>query len=170
MYDKTNAPRNVVAAFALRWEHVRRHVAATFRGDKSLRVYRSGDNLLGATLRGDKSLRVCWWIHVQIFVLAGNKSHKFSLFDFVRLVAATEFCCGRTNIFTKISSTHGAICRCDVSAQRVATTCHLVCSDLKDPGKQSRFQGISSFWEQGWLRRGDKRKRAGVLWEEVEKK
>ena len=163
MYDKTNAPRNVVAAFASRWEHVRRHVAATFRGDKSLRVYRSGDNLLGATLRGDKSLHVCWFIHVQIFVLAGNKSHKFSLFDFVRLVAATEFCCGRTNIFTKISSTHGAICRCDVSAQRVATTCHLVCSDLKDPGKQSRFQGISSFWEQGWLRRGDKRKRAGAL-------
>ena len=80
MYDKTNAPRNVVAAFASRWEHVRRHVAATFRGDKSLRVYRSGDNLLGETLRGDKSLRVCWWIHVQIFVLAGNKSHRFSLF------------------------------------------------------------------------------------------
>ena len=98
---------------------------------------------------------------MQIFVLAGNKSHKFSLFDFVRLVAATEFCCGRTNIFTKISSTDGAICRCDVSVQRVATTCHPVCSDLKDPGKQSRFQGISSFWEQGWLRRGGQKKARG---------
>ena len=36
-----------------------------------------------------------------------------------------------TNIFSKFSSTHEAICRCDVSPHRVAATCRLVCTDLK---------------------------------------
>ena len=38
----------------------------------------------------------------------------------------------RKKIFTKISSTHEAICRCDVSSQYVAATCRLVCTDLNN--------------------------------------
>ena len=35
-----------------------------------------------------------------------------------------------TKIFTKFSTTHEAICRCNVSLRHVAATCHLVCTDL----------------------------------------
>ena len=46
----------------LRSIHTRRQVAAASSGDRSLRVYRSGDYLqqhVAATHRSDKSLRVC---------------------------------------------------------------------------------------------------------------
>ena len=38
-----------------------------------------------------------------------------------------------TKIFRNFSSTHEAICRCNVSPRHVAATCRLVCTDLDPP-------------------------------------
>ena len=119
--------------------HTRRQFAASRRSDRSLHVYRSGDELQQqgeATRRSDKSLCVYWRIFVKnIFVSATefcccNKSQKIKS-DWI---CAT--CCGdkillQQQIFTKFSSTHEAICRCNVSPRHVAATCRLVCTDLQ---------------------------------------
>ena len=62
-----------------------------------------------------------------------------------RHVAATNrFVCTGELIFVKIfvsatefSSTHEAICRCNVSPRHVATTCRLVCTNLKSVSDRS---------------------------------
>ena len=119
--------------------HTRRQFAASRRSDRSLHVYRSGDELQQqgeATRRSDKSLCVYWRIFVKnIFVSATefcccNKSQKIKS----NWICAT--CCGdkillEQQIFTKFSSTHEAICRCNVSPRHVAATCRLVCTDLQ---------------------------------------
>jgi len=55
-----------------------------------------------------------------------NKSHKFSLIWF----CATWFCCGDKDFQKNFPRTHKATCSRDLSPQRVAATCRLVCSDL----------------------------------------
>ena len=88
-----------------------------------------------ATSCSDKSLRVYWKIFVKIFVSETefcrcNKSQKI-MSDWI---CAT--CCGNKILLQlqrfsqKFSSTHGAICRCNVSLRHVAATCRLVCTDL----------------------------------------
>ena len=55
-----------------------------------------------------------------------------------------------TNIFSKFSSTHEAICRCDVSPHRVVATCRLVCTDLY--GNRLDFLWkIWVFWKMVWI-------------------
>ena len=44
----------------------------------------------------------------------------------------------RQRFSQKFSSTHEAICCCDVSLQRVAATCRQVCTDLKGPVMQAK--------------------------------
>ena len=101
--------------------HVRRRVAATRWGDTSQR-----------------QIALCqyWRIFAKnIFVSATefcccNKSQKIKS-DWI---CAT--CCGdkillQQQIFTKFSSTHEAIYRCNVSPRHVAATCRLVCTDLQ---------------------------------------
>ena len=57
----------------------------------------------------------------QHFVSATSRTDSV-WFDFLRLVAATKFCCGVKRFSQKFSSTQEAICRWDVSPHRVATT------------------------------------------------
>ena len=100
-------------------------VAATRRGDRSLHLFRSDDQLqqhVAATRRSDKSLRVCWRIFVKIFLSATefcrcNKSQKIKS----DCICAT--CCGDKD-FHKNSPLH--------TERFAAATCRLVCSDLND--------------------------------------
>ena len=91
------------------------------------------------TRRSDKPLGAysVWWISVQIFVSATefcrlNKSHKFSLIWFFATCCRDKIMSRRQRFSQKFSSTDRAICRSDVSSQRVAGTCRLVCCDLND--------------------------------------
>ena len=118
--------------FVLRSVHTRRQVAATRCGDRSLNVNRSDDQLQQqgeATRRSDKSLRVYWRIFVkslspqQNFVAATSRK-KSSQTEFVRLVAATKFCCSDKD-FHKNSPVQtkrfvAATCRRDMLLQLVA--------------------------------------------------
>ena len=73
----------------------------------------------------------------QNFVAATSRK-KSNQTESVRLVVATKFCCS-DKVFTKFSTTHKLICRCNVSPQRVAATCRLVCTDLKVFTKTGSF-------------------------------
>ena len=116
--------------------HTRRQVAdvaATRRGDRSLHVYRSGYWLQQygeATRRSDKSLRVYWIIFCENRCLrnrilslqqVAKNQVRLNLYDFLQ----------RQRFSQKSSSTHQAICRCNVSPRHVAATCRPVCTDLK---------------------------------------
>ena len=63
----------------------------------------------------------------QNFVAATSRTNSV-WFDFLRLVAVVKFCCG-DKFSQKFSSTHEAICRCDVSLtvllQLVARPVHM---------------------------------------------
>ena len=122
----------------LRSVHTRRQVAATRRGDRSLHVYWSGDQLQQqgeATRRSDKSLRVYWRIFVKIFVSATefcrcNKSQKNQIRLNLCDLLWRQILLQRQRFSQKFSSTHEAICRCNMSPRHVAATCRLVCTDL----------------------------------------
>ena len=62
----------------------------------------------------------------QNFVEA-TRCKKSNQTEFVRLIAATKFCC-RDRFSQNFSSTHEAICRCDVSPQHVAATSRQTCT------------------------------------------
>ena len=84
-------------------------------------------------ISSDKSLPAYWRIFVKIFVAAKefcrrNKSHKFSLIWFLRLVAVTKFCCEdkdfhKTSVHTKRFV--AATCRLTVLLQLVARPVHM---------------------------------------------
>ena len=113
--------------------HTRRQFAATRRSDRSLHVYRSGDELQQqgeVTRRSDKSLCVStgeflWKISLspqQNFVAATSRK-KSNQTESVRLVAATKFFC--SNRFSQNSPVHtkrfvAATCLHDMLLQLVA--------------------------------------------------
>ena len=89
------------------------------------------------THRSDKSLRVYWRNFVKIFVPAiefchRDKSHKFCLIWFFATCCCDKILLQRQRFSQKFSSTHEAICRCNVLSRHVAATCRLVCTDLKN--------------------------------------
>ena len=105
-------------SWALRSVHTRRHVAATCRGDTLQR----------------QSLRVNWrnlWKSLSLqqnFVAATSRTDSV-WFDFLRLVAATKFCCGDKD-FHKNSPVHtkrfvAATCRLTLLLQLVARPVHM---------------------------------------------
>ena len=83
-----------------------------------------------------------WWGWFLLFLRSGGHKAKetyptrpgsptpckqgLNLYDLLRRQNSVA----ATNTFSKFSSTHEAICRCDVSPHRVAATCRLVCTDL----------------------------------------
>ena len=61
------------------------------------------------------------------FVAATSRTNSV-WFEFLRLAAATKFCCGDKD-FHRTSPVHSeAICRCDVSSHRLAATSRRACS------------------------------------------
>ena len=99
--------------------------------------YTLGDKLQQhgeATHRSNKSLRVYWRIFVKIFVaatefVAATSRTDSVWFDFLRLVAATKFCCGDKD-FHKNSPVHtkrfvAATCRLTLLLQLVARPVHM---------------------------------------------
>ena len=104
---------------------LRRHIAATNRSDKSLRVYCRN--------------------FVKIFVSATefcrcDKPHKFCLIWFFATCCCDKILLQRQRFSQKFSSTHEAICRCDVSQWHVAATCRLVCTNLNLTSKHHSIQ------------------------------
>ena len=98
--------------------------------------YTLGDRLqqhVAATCCSDKSLRMYWRIFVKIFVaatefVAATSRTDSVWFDFLRLVAATKFCCG-DKYFHKNSPVHtkrfvAATCRHTLLLQLVARSVH----------------------------------------------
>ena len=71
----------------------------------------------------NKSLGVYWRL-VKIFASATSRTTSV-WHDFLRLVAATKFCCGDNDFQKKLSSTHEAICRLTVLLQLVARPVHM---------------------------------------------
>ena len=111
---------------SLRSVHTRRQVAATRRGDRSLRVYRSATSCshkvrrhVAATNRFVCTGEFLWksLSPQQNFVAATSRIISNQT-ESVRLVAATESVAA-TKIFTKILQ----YTRSDLSLQRVAATC-----------------------------------------------
>ena len=98
--------------------------------------YTLGDKLqqhVAATRCSDKSLRVYWRIFVKIFVAATefcrhNKSHRFSLIWFFATCCRDKILSRRLRFSQKFSSTHEAICHCDVSSHLVAANSHPTCT------------------------------------------
>ena len=72
---------------------------------------------VAATRRGDRSLHV-------------YRSHKFCLIWFFATCCCDKILLQRKRFSQKFSSTHEAICRCDVPSQHVAATCRPVCTNL----------------------------------------
>ena len=71
---------------------------------------------------------------VKIFVSATefcrrDKSHKFCPIWFFATCCCDKILLQRERLSQKLSSTHGAICRCDVSPQHVAATSRRTCTD-----------------------------------------
>ena len=99
--------------------------------------YTLGDKLqqhVVETRCSDKSLHVYWrilWKSLSLqqnFVATTSRTDSV-WFDFLRLVAATKFLFWRQRYFSqKFSSTHEAICHCDMSPHLVAATHHLTCT------------------------------------------
>ena len=105
----------------LRSVHSRRQVAATSRGDRSLGVYRSGDQLQIASYvleRFYENLCLC--------------NRILSLQQVTQILSDLIFCnmLQRQRFSQKFPSTHEAICRCVVSFRHVVATCCPVCTDL----------------------------------------
>ena len=98
--------------------------------------YTLGDKLQQhgeATCRSDKLLCVYRRIFVKIFVAATefchhNKSHRFSLIWFFATCCSNKIPLGRQRFSQKFSSTHKAICCCDMSPHHVAATSRPTCS------------------------------------------
>ena len=101
----------------LRSVHTRRQVAATCRGDTLQR------KIASCALEN----------FVKIFVAATefcrrNKSHRFSLIWFFATCCSDKILLRRQRFSQKFSSTHEAICRCDVSPHLVAATSRPTCT------------------------------------------
>ena len=103
--------------------YTERHAATTLRGDKLLRVYRSGDMLLQQVARHVAATNRLvftgefWWKSLstqQNFVAVTSWANSI-WFDFVRLVAVTKFCCGDKD-FRKNSRFVAVKCCCNVLA------------------------------------------------------
>ena len=97
--------------------HTRRQVAATCRGD--ILQWQIASCLLEK--------------FVKIFVAATefcrhNKSHWFSLIWFFATCCSDKILLRRQRFSQKFSSTHEAICRCDVSPHLVAATSRPTCT------------------------------------------
>ena len=92
---------------------VRRLVAATSNGDASQRQI-----ALCVQENFGENLCLC--------------NRVFSQQQVAQILSDLIFCdlLRRQRFSQKFSSTHEAICRCDVSLQRVAATCRQVCTDL----------------------------------------
>ena len=76
---------------------------------------------------------VYWRIFVKIYVSATelcrrNKSQKFCLIWFSATCCCHKLLLPRQRFSQKFSSTHKAICRCDVLLWHVAATCRQVCT------------------------------------------
>ena len=89
-----------------------------------------------ATRCCNKLLRVYWRIFGKIFVSAMefcrcNKLQKIKS-DWICVTCYSDkILLQRQRFSQKFSSTHEAICCCDVSLHHVAATCRLECTDLK---------------------------------------
>ena len=70
-------------------------------------------------------------------VLSQQQVAQFCLIWFFATCCSNKIMLRRQRFSQKFSSTHEAICRCDVSLQRVAATCRQVCTDLKAPVMQA---------------------------------
>ena len=80
-----------------------------------------------------------------------NKSHKFWLIWFFATCCCDKILLQRQRFSHNFSSTHEAICRCDVSPRHVAATCRLVCTDLNSGSKccfQTRLLHFKKFRNQ----------------------
>ena len=102
---------------SLRSVHTRRQVAATCRGDTLQR------KIASCALEN----------FVKIFVAPTefcrrNKSHRFSLIWFFATCCSDKILLRRQRFSQKFSSTHEAICRCDVSPHLVAATSRPTCT------------------------------------------
>ena len=71
---------------------------------------------VAATRLADRSLHV-------------YRSHKFCVIWFFATCCCDKILLQRQRFSQKFSSTHEAICGCDVPSQHVASTCRLVCTD-----------------------------------------
>ena len=85
------------------------------------------------TCRSDKSLRVNWRIFVKIFVSVT----EFCRSNMLQKIKSDKICATcrgdktllqRERFSQNFSSTHEAICRCDVSPQHVAATSRRTCT------------------------------------------
>ena len=97
--------------------------------------YTLGDKLqqhVAATRRSDKSLRVYWKMFVKISVSA-TEFCRSNLLQKIKSDRICATCRGdkillqRQRFSPNFSSTHEAICRCDVSPQHVAATSRRTC-------------------------------------------
>ena len=121
--------------FLLRSVHTWRQVAATSRGNRSLCV--QVRRLVAATRYGDMSQRqIASCVQENFCENLCLCNRVLSQQQVTQILSDLIFCdllqrqnyVAETKIFTKFSSTHEAICRCDVSLQRVAATCRQVCT------------------------------------------
>ena len=121
--------------FLLRSVHTRRQVAATSRGNRSLCV--QVRRLVAATRYGDMSQRqiascvqenFCENLCLCNRVLSQQQVAQMGLIWFFATCCSDKIMLRRQRFSQKFSSTHEAICRCDVSLQRVAATCRQVCT------------------------------------------
>ena len=101
----------------LRSVHTRRQVAATCRGDTLQRQIASCvlENFCENLCRCN---RIC----------RRNKSHRFSLIWFFATCCSDKIMLRRQRFSQKFSSTHEAICRCDVSPHLVSATSRPTCT------------------------------------------
>ena len=102
---------------SLRSVHTRRQVAATCRGDTLQRQIASYvlENFCENLCRCN---RIC----------RRNKSHRFSLIWFFATCCSDKILLRRQIFSQRFSSTHEAICRCDVSPHLVAATSRPICT------------------------------------------
>ena len=101
--------------------------------------YRLGNKLqqhVTTTRRSDKSLRVYWRIFVKIIISAYHEFCRSNMLQKIKLdrICATwggnKILLQRQRFLQNFSSTHEAICHCDVSPQHVhvAATSHQTCT------------------------------------------
>ena len=134
---KAQKTSEIVALMDLRSVPTRRQVAATRRGDRSLRVYRSAT--VAATKWGDTSQRqiascvlenfcenLCLRNRILSLQQVAKNQIRLNLCDLLRRQILLQ----RQRFSQKLSGTHEATCRCNVSPRHVAATCRLVCTDL----------------------------------------
>ena len=103
----------------LRSVHTKRQVAATRWGDTSQR------QIASCVLENFEKMFVA-----ATEFCRRNKSHRFSLIWFFATYCSDKVLSRRQRFSQKFSSTHEAICRCDVSPHLVAATSHPTCVQM----------------------------------------